>query len=163
MRQAAHVFPSRLPRTCRVAYHPSALLPASLLSSLQAVRQPRHPAGSLDGRTLFPPLPQVIDEPRFPWRGVLLDTSRHFYDLTCIKRVLDMMALYKMNVFHWHLVDDQGWRMEVPALPRLTEVLQLLRKLHSITAATAQAQVNYCSYRARCLYWFRWQLVSIFC
>ena len=64
----------------------------------------------------------VTDEPRFPWRGMLLDCGRHFMPLPVIKEVLDALALHKFNVLHWHLTEDQGWRLEVPGLPRLTEV-----------------------------------------
>ncbi len=64
----------------------------------------------------------IQDEPRFGWRGFMLDEGRHFFGKEEIKRVLDMMATYKMNRFHWHLTEDQGWRFFVPAYPRLTEV-----------------------------------------
>ena len=65
---------------------------------------------------------RVLDAPRFPWRGLLLDCSRHFFPPDFLRTLLDLMAAYKLNKFHWHLVDDQGWRLEVPDLPRLTEV-----------------------------------------
>lgn len=69
-------------------------------------------------------MPSVIieDQPRFRWRGLLLDVSRHFFKKEEIKRVLDLMALHKLNVLHWHLTDDQGWRIEIKKYPRLTEV-----------------------------------------
>lgn len=51
--------------------------------------------------------------PRFEWRGIMLDVSRHFYTKEEVKELLDLMALYKMNKFHWHLTDDQGWRIEI--------------------------------------------------
>ncbi|MCY2928536.1 MAG: family 20 glycosylhydrolase [Planctomycetota bacterium] len=72
--------------------------------------------------TLHIPCGRIVDRPRFPWRGVMLDVSRHFYGVDFIKRCIDLCAVHKMNVFHWHLTDDGGWRMEVKALPRLTEV-----------------------------------------
>lgn len=68
------------------------------------------------------PCVAVTDRPRFPWRGMLLDVSRHFFRKDEIKHVFDWMALHKLNVFHWHLTDDQGWRIEIKKYPRLTEV-----------------------------------------
>ncbi len=68
------------------------------------------------------PCVQIEDWPRFPWRGLMLDVSRHFHDKTEVESLLDTMALYKMNRFHWHLVDDDGWRLEVKKYPKLTEV-----------------------------------------
>jgi hexosaminidase len=65
---------------------------------------------------------QITDRPRFAWRGFLLDVSRHFFNPDEIKQVLDLMALHKLNTFHWHLTDDQGWRIEIKKYPRLTEV-----------------------------------------
>lgn len=64
----------------------------------------------------------IEDEPRFGWRGFMLDEGRHFFGKEAAKRVIDMMALYKMNRFHWHLTEDQGWRIEIKAYPKLTEV-----------------------------------------
>jgi len=64
----------------------------------------------------------IRDEPRFAWRGLLLDCGRHFMPVAKIKEVLDRLALYKFNVLHWHLTEDQGWRLEVPGYPRLTKV-----------------------------------------
>ncbi len=68
------------------------------------------------------PLINVADEPRFDYRGFMLDVSRHFYTTDEVKRMLDVMAYYKMNRFHWHLTDDQGWRVEVPGYPKLTTI-----------------------------------------
>jgi hexosaminidase len=62
------------------------------------------------------------DYPRFAWRGMHLDVSRHFFPIEFIKRYIDMIALHKMNVFHWHLTDDQGWRIEIKQFPKLTEI-----------------------------------------
>lgn len=69
-------------------------------------------------------IPSVVidDYPRFPWRGMHLDVSRHFFDKEFVKKYIDLLALHKMNTFHWHLVDDQGWRIEIKKYPRLTEV-----------------------------------------
>lgn len=67
------------------------------------------------------PAVQITDAPRFGWRGLMLDVSRHFYTKEEVKELLDMMALYKLNKFHWHLTDDQGWRVEIKKYPLLTE------------------------------------------
>jgi len=64
----------------------------------------------------------IEDQPRFPWRGFMLDVSRHFFSKNEVKRVLDEMALHKLNTFHWHLTDDQGWRIEIKKYPKLTEI-----------------------------------------
>lgn len=68
------------------------------------------------------PKVSVQDEPRFGWRGFMLDEGRHFYGKEAVKRVLDIMATYKMNRFHWHLTEDQGWRVEIKKYPKLTSV-----------------------------------------
>ncbi|MGN0086956.1 MAG: beta-N-acetylhexosaminidase [Alloprevotella sp.] len=68
------------------------------------------------------PLVEISDEPRFGYRGFMLDVSRHFFDVQEIKRVLDVMSYYKMNRFHWHLTDDHGWRAEIKKYPKLTTV-----------------------------------------
>ena len=64
----------------------------------------------------------IKDEPRFSWRGMHLDVSRHFFTVDEIKKYLDYISMYKMNVFHWHLTDDQGWRIEIKKYPRLASV-----------------------------------------
>jgi hexosaminidase len=64
----------------------------------------------------------IEDQPRFRWRGFMLDCARHFFAKDDVKRVLDEMALHKLNTFHWHLTDDQGWRIEIKKYPKLTEV-----------------------------------------
>ena len=65
---------------------------------------------------------EIRDWPRFGHRGLLLDCSRHFFSIEEVRKVLDVMALHKLNVLHWHLTDDQGWRIEIDSWPRLTEV-----------------------------------------
>ena len=69
-------------------------------------------------------LPQVeiTDYPRVGWRGMMLDVSRHFFTVDEVKRFIDDMVKYKFNLFHWHLTDDEGWRIEIKSLPKLTEV-----------------------------------------
>jgi hexosaminidase len=64
----------------------------------------------------------IIDKPRFGWRGMMLDVSRHFFSKADVKVFIDDMVRYKYNRFHWHLTDDQGWRIEIKSLPRLTSV-----------------------------------------
>jgi hexosaminidase len=64
----------------------------------------------------------IEDAPRFPWRGMMLDSARHFQSPAFVKQLIDWMAAHKLNRLHWHLVDDQGWRIEIPKYPRLTEV-----------------------------------------
>jgi hexosaminidase len=64
----------------------------------------------------------IKDEPRFEWRGFMLDEARHFFGKEQVKKVLDMMARYKLNRFHWHLSDEQGWRIEIKAYPKLCTV-----------------------------------------
>ncbi|MDE3066703.1 MAG: family 20 glycosylhydrolase [Verrucomicrobiota bacterium] len=68
------------------------------------------------------PCVQIEDCPRFKWRGLMLDVSRHFYTKAEVEKILDVMALYKLNTFHWHLTDDQGWRIGIKKYPKLTQV-----------------------------------------
>lgn len=68
------------------------------------------------------PSAEVYDWPRFGYRGLMLDVSRHFSDVEMVKRTIDMLALHQLNIFHWHLTDDQGWRIEIKSHPELTEV-----------------------------------------
>jgi len=65
---------------------------------------------------------KIIDEPRFGWRGFMLDESRHFFGKEKVKQLLDLMALHKLNKFHWHLTDEPGWRIEIKKYPKLTSV-----------------------------------------
>lgn len=68
------------------------------------------------------PSAEVSDWPRFGYRGLMLDVSRHFSDVEMVKRTIDMLALHQLNIFHWHLTDDQGWRIEIKSHPELTEI-----------------------------------------
>jgi hexosaminidase len=77
------------------------------------------PAGTVDWRI---PCFEIEDIPRFGWRGAHLDVARHFISKSFIKKFIDLLALHKLNTFHWHLTDDQGWRIEIKRYPRLTEV-----------------------------------------
>ncbi len=85
-----------------------------LMTLLQLVRHQ-------NGQTEIPAL-HVLDHPRFQWRGMLLDSARSFIPPDVIKKYIDILSELKLNVLHWHLVDDQGWRIEVNSLPRLHEV-----------------------------------------
>lgn len=73
-----------------------------------------------DGSRIIPAT-VITDSPRLEWRGVMLDVSRHFFTVDEIKELLDLMAFYKLNKFHWHLTDDQGWRIEIERYPLLTK------------------------------------------
>lgn len=68
------------------------------------------------------PCVEIEDTPRFGWRGFMLDEGRHFYGKDEVKKIIDAMARYKMNCFHWHLTEDQGWRIEIKKYPKLTDV-----------------------------------------
>jgi len=68
------------------------------------------------------PCVHIKDQPRFGWRGLMLDVSRHFFTKPEVEQLLDVMALHKLNTFHWHLVDDNGWRIEIKKYPKLTSV-----------------------------------------
>ena len=68
------------------------------------------------------PLVKITDKPRFPYRGFMLDVARHFFSVQEVKKMLDVMAIYKLNKFHFHLTEDQGWRWEVKKYPKLTKV-----------------------------------------
>ena len=95
---------------------------AGLFYGLQSLRQlfesqapGRRPQGRLNALT-------IVDTPRFPWRGLHLDVARHFEPVAFVKKYVDLMSRYKLNTFHWHLTDDQGWRIEIRKYPRLTSV-----------------------------------------
>lgn len=68
------------------------------------------------------PCVQIRDQPKLQWRGMHLDVSRHFFSKEVVKKYIEALAMYKMNTFHWHLTDDQGWRIEIKKYPKLTEV-----------------------------------------
>lgn len=75
-----------------------------------------------EGEKIYLPLLEVKDSPRFAWRGLSLDVSRCFFDVDEVKQVIDMVSLYKMNVLHMHLTDNQGWRIEIKKYPELAEI-----------------------------------------
>lgn len=81
------------------------------------------------------PVVQIEDAPRFGYRGLHIDVSRNFQQVETIKKLIDLMAFYKLNVLHFHLTDDEGWRLEIPALPELTQVGA--QRQHTTMAASA--------------------------
>jgi len=87
---------------------------------LQSLRQLFN-AGERDPMIKIPRC-SITDSPRFSWRGVMIDESRHFFGMNKIKQLLDIMSLHKLNVLHWHLTDSPGWRVEIKQYPKLTEV-----------------------------------------
>lgn len=87
------------------------LLPAEIQSQVE-----------VDGIAWTAPAVSIKDEPRFEYRGIMLDPCRHFIPVENIKKHLDVLALFKINRMHWHLTDDQGWRIEIKKYPKLTEV-----------------------------------------
>ena len=101
--------------------------PAGLFYAFQTLKQlmPRNVMAGMPDETVKEwsiPCVDIADEPRFSWRGFMLDEGRHFYGKEEIKKIIDVMAAYKMNRFHWHLTEDQGWRIEIKKYPKLTEI-----------------------------------------
>ncbi len=98
--------------------------PAGLFYALQTIRQilpPESETEELAGPVSLPTL-SIVDSPRFEWRGVMLDESRHFFGREAVMDLLDKMAFYKLNRFHWHLTDCPGWRIEIKQYPKLATV-----------------------------------------
>ncbi len=100
--------------------------PAGLFYAVQTLRQLLPPEIEAPGASPAPrwavPACEIVDAPRFSWRGFMLDEGRHFQGKEAVLQTLDLMALQKLNVFHWHLTEDQGWRIEIKKYPRLTEI-----------------------------------------
>lgn len=105
--------------------------PAGIFYGLQTLRQllqggaagPSPGTGAASpARPVAIPAVTITDAPRFPYRGLHLDVGRHFQPVAFVKRYIDLMARYKLNTFHWHLTEDQGWRIEIKGYPRLTSV-----------------------------------------
>jgi hexosaminidase len=90
--------------------------PAGMFYGIQTLRQ----LICADSVTI--PAVEIVDRPRFPWRGIMLDVGRHLFPVKFIKRLIDVMALHKLNVLHWHLTEDQGWRIEIKKYPNLTKI-----------------------------------------
>ncbi len=106
---------------------------AGVFYGIQTLRQLLPPgattgAGPGPGTRWIVPALQIRDAPRFVYRGLHLDVGRHYFAPEFVKRYIDLLASYKLNVFHWHLTEDQGWRLEIERYPRLTEVGSLRRE-----------------------------------
>jgi hexosaminidase len=103
-----------------------AATPAGLFYGVQTLLQLLPPEiegqGAAENIVWSIPSVKIEDRPRFVWRGMHLDVGRHFLPKEFVKRYIDLLAMYKMNMFHWHLTEDQGWRIEIKKYPRLTEV-----------------------------------------
>ena len=98
---------------------------AGIFRGVQTLRQLMPPSIESDMRTngtWVVPAVTVVDQPRFAWRGSMLDVARHFFTVDEVKQFIDLLALYKLNVLHLHLADDQGWRIEIKSRPRLAEM-----------------------------------------
>ena len=107
------------------AIHIRAIQAAGLFYGVQTLRQllpPEIESAGTSKRQMEVPCIRIQDKPRFSWRGMMLDCSRTFLPMEYLKRNLDRMALYKLNVLHLHLTDDQGWRLEIRKYPKLTTV-----------------------------------------
>lgn len=100
--------------------------------AIQTIKQmlPVEIFGSAEAEGIDWTLPccRIEDAPRFGYRGMHLDVSRHFFDVNMVKRYLDIMEIHKLNTLHWHLTDDQGWRIEIKRYPKLTEVGSIRKK-----------------------------------
>ena len=104
----------------------TAATPAGLFYGGQTLRQLLPPAiyakTKQAGVKWTVPCCRIEDKPRFVWRGLLLDCCRHFFDKAFVERTIDLLAIHKMNTLHWHLTEDQGWRIEIKKYPKLTEI-----------------------------------------
>lgn len=93
-----------------------------LQSLLQLLPSEVEKKGAKNAKAWAIPVVSITDAPQFKWRGMHLDVCRHFYSVDFIKKQLDLMALFKLNTFHWHLTEDQGWRIEIKKYPKLTSI-----------------------------------------
>ena len=101
-------------RDIRISYSSDQSCFYALQSLMQMIEE--------EGEDYFVHKTFVSDFPKYQWRGLHLDVSRHFFSIEEVKKFIDLMAIYKFNTFHWHLTDDQGWRVEIKKYPKLTEV-----------------------------------------
>ena len=93
---------------------------AGVFYGIQTIRKAIAENG--DASAIEFPAVVITDSPRFSWRGMHLDCSRHFFSVEFVKKFIDLLALHNMNTFHWHLTDDQGWRIEIKKYPKLTTI-----------------------------------------
>jgi hexosaminidase len=92
------------------------------------------------------PAVRIVDAPRFAWRGLMLDSARHFQSVAEIEQLLDQVALHKLNTFHWHLTDDQGWRLQILKYPKLTDVGACRLPVGPDVSLTGSAGKRYCGF-----------------
>ena len=95
---------------------------AGVFYGIQTLRKALADEQQTKGGSVLLPAVTVVDAPRFSYRGMHLDCSRHFFSVDFVKKYIDLLALHNMNVFHWHLTDDQGWRIEIKQWPKLVSV-----------------------------------------
>jgi hexosaminidase len=131
LRRAASLAPGLGREGYRLSVRPDRVVaqaaePVGLFYAIQTIRQLLPPeifrSSQVPGRSWSLPAVEIEDVPRFSWRGAHLDVGRHFMPKEFVKKYIDLLALHKMNSFHWHLTEDQGWRIEIKKYPRLTEV-----------------------------------------
>lgn len=99
----------------------TAKAPAGIFYGMQSLKQ-MLPVSKGANTPLTVAYSDIKDQPRFQWRGVHLDVGRHYFPVSFIKKYIDYLAMYKLNTFHWHLTEDQGWRLEIKKYPKLTEI-----------------------------------------
>jgi hexosaminidase len=102
--------------------------------------------GMDDAARVSVPALHIEDSPRFRWRGLMLDSARHFQSVADIEKLIDWMSLHKLNVLHWHLTDDQGWRLEVPKYPLLTKIGACRKAVGPDAALTGRPDKPYCGF-----------------
>ena len=95
---------------------------AGVFYGIQTLRKALADVEQTKGGSVLLPDVTITDAPRFSWRGMHLDCSRHFFPVSFVKKYIDLLAMHNMNIFHWHLTDDQGWRLEIKRWPKLTSV-----------------------------------------
>lgn len=124
----------------------SASTAAGIFYGIQTLRQllpPEIESSDQPIAKLTIPAVEISDSPRFAYRGMHLDVGRHFFPVESVKKYIDLIALHKMNTFHWHLTEDQGWRIEIKKYPRLTEVGSIRQGTAIGLAGTRNAPYTY--------------------
>ena len=119
-----------------------------IINGIASLRQLLPPAAKKDAGKKFLSIQcvDIYDAPDYWWRGLHLDSSRHFWTIDEIESYIDLMALYKLSVFHWHLIDDQGWRVQIDRYPELTG-RGAWRVFNQMDSACEAASVNDASMR----------------